>query len=322
MPTGQGSPFDCRIYFFTLRLGIILNTLAYRDAIAQGSGRLGRLLSQIKLETNFPEPACDVSPVEAIVTKKLSDRYNFLTWMLQYLTFISLPAELNLPLTFDRCISILIDMHTIGHFFEIERLQHLSIAGVGRRISALLASLFLITTEGCSGPAQFRQPNIRGLKLLEETADAVRRAAGFVPATSALWYRTARFFLAMRHVIDFIDGGDRVTQQILRLARIGPFSQALATAGVYCLPAGLEGVFQTAMDWDLQHADCACAGCSNIIWRGDLVKRTPVEIDAGKEQKFALVNPFDGFKTVFCDYCRRHCGVPWDDGNKPCVPHV
>lgn len=233
-----------------------------------------------------------------------------------------MPAELNPCPTFDRCISIFIDMHTIGHFFEIERLQHFSIAGVGRQISALLARFFLITTEGCPGSAQFRQPNIRALKLLEETAEAVRRAAGFVPPTSALWYRTARFFLAMRHVIDFIDGGDRVTQQILRLAHIGPFAQALVTAGSHCLPAGLEGVFQTAMDWDLQHADCACTGCSNIIWRGDLVNRTPVEIAAGEVQKYALVNPFDGFKTVFCDYCSRHCGVPWDDGNKPCVPHV
>lgn len=54
--------------------------------IAQGSGRLSRLLSQI--QANPAEQACDISPIEAIVINELSDRHGFLGWMLQYLQFI------------------------------------------------------------------------------------------------------------------------------------------------------------------------------------------------------------------------------------------
>ncbi|KAG6363671.1 hypothetical protein INS49_008772 [Diaporthe citri] len=321
---GQGRSFDCRILFFTLRLGIVLNALAYRDVIAQGSGRLCRLLSQIK--ANLPEQACDISPIEAIVINKLSDRHSFLTWMLQHLQFTyqhpintPLPADLIPRPTYDRCISIWVDLHTVAHFFEIERLQQFTAACVSTQITTLFTRFFLISTVGSPGSAQFKQPNIPG--MLEQTADAIARAARVVPATSGLWVRTARFFLTMRHVTDFLDGGHRVMQQILRLNHIGPFAHALVRAELFCQSAGLEGVFQTSMDWNLQHADCACTGCSNIIWRGDLVKRTSAEIASGAVQKFALVNPYDGFKTVFCDFCSRRCGVPWDNGNKPCVPH-
>lgn len=210
-------------------------------------------------------------------------------------------------------------MHTVAHFFEVKRLQKFTADYVSFHITTVVQRLFLIFTDGSPGSARFKQPNIAG--LLEETTDAIRRAAPVVPPTSELWTRTARFFLTVRHVTDFVDGGDRVRQQILRLTHIVPFVNALVTADLHSQPAGLEGVFQTAVDWNLQHADCACASCRNIIWRGDLVERTAAEIASGQAQKYALVNPYDGFKTVFCDYCSRRCGVPWDNGNKPCVPH-
>lgn len=230
-----------------------------------------------------------------------------------------LPADLHPLRTFARGISVFVDLHTVAHFFEIEVLQKSTADWVSMQITTVFKGCFLIFTEGSPGSTRFKQPNIAG--LLEQTTDAIRRAARIVPPTSEIWIYTARFFLSMRHVTDFLDGGDRVRQQILRLTHITPFVHALVRADLYSQSAGLEGVFQTAMDWNLQHADCACTGCSNIIWRGDLVKRTAAEIASGAVQKCALVNPYDGFKTVFCDFCRRRCGVPWDNGNKPCVPH-
>lgn len=245
----------------------------------------------------------------------------FLTGILQdqHPVGTPLPADLHILRPFDGYLSAFIDLHTLAHFFEVERLQEYTAGCISTQISTCFQGLFLIFTDGSPGSARFQQRNIAG--VLEQTVDAITRAARVVPPTSALWIRTARFFLTMRHVTDFPDGGDRARKQIMRLTHIAPFVYALVRADLYSQSAGLEGVFQTAVDWNLQHADCACTGCSNIIWRGDLVKRTAAEIASGQAQKYALVNPFDGFKTVFCDFCSRRCGVPWDNGNRPCVPH-
>lgn len=217
------------------------------------------------------------------------------------------------------CISRLIDMHTAAHFFEVDALKDRTSRPVSGAVTELVRRHLLIVTEGPEGPARFTQQNIPG--LLEQTTLAVLRAAPIVPSNDDMWFSTAILLRTMPQVLRYADRGDQFRQQLLRLRSIGAFASAWERAILDVTPACLDGVFPASPDWALQYADCSCAGCNKGVWRRDLVERSAAEIAGGAVQEYALINPFDGFKTMFCDFCARHCGEPWSQVRKPCVPH-
>lgn len=213
----------------------------------------------------------------------------------------------------------MIDVLIVAHFFEIGHLQDLTNRFLYGACIALEKRQYLVFTKGSPGPVQFKQHNVPG--LLEQTTLAIERAARIVPASSGMWFSIAILFRAKRQVLEDVGGGDQVSSMLLRLSSIGPFASAWTKATRDVKPGRLDGIFPSSPNWALQHTECACTACTNGVWRRDLVERTAAEVAGGAVQRCALVNPFDGYKTVFCDYCRRHCGYPWGRGNKPCVPH-
>lgn len=230
-----------------------------------------------------------------------------------------MPNGLKVVPSADRGISDLIDLHTIATFFEIDRLQRHIIALVTGFIASSLQDYFLIFSDGSTGSAHFRQINIS--VQLEQTAGAIERAAGLVPHDSHIWILSARYFLAMRQVLDGTHSGEQARQLIARLNPTVPFAHACLEVSLNTRPAGLKGIFRAPVDWNLQCVVCSCTGCSNVIFARDLVAQKADDLASGAIQKYALVNPFDGYRTVFCDFCRKRCGVPWAGGNTPCVPH-
>lgn len=230
-------------------------------------------------------------------------------------------ASPSFQFTSNTCVSRLIDTLTVAHFFEASRLQDAMNYYLFHACDQLMKRHFLIVTKGCPGLLRLKPINIPA-GLLEQTTLALRRAARIVPANSNMWYHAALIFHAKWQVLDSGDGGDRLRQQLSQLSSIGAFTAAWLEATTRKLyPIDLDGIFPVAMNLASQRAECACPGCNNGIKRTDLVERTAGEIAGGAVQKYALVNPFDGYKTMFCDFCLRRCGTPWGHHNKPCVPH-
>lgn len=214
-------------------------------------------------------------------------------------------------------ISVCIDLHTIAHFFEVVRLQ----TDTGLWISCFteneMTSHLLIVTENFLGEAHFKPYN--NPSLLEHVALAVERAAHIVPGNSNMWFPIARFYFAMLQVL-YADGGDQARRQISRLARYHGFASAWTQVSINARPLNPEGIFPPRRNAQLLQKPCACRGCSKIIWRGDFFQLTNGLVAAGVVQKYALVNPFDGYRSMFCDFCRQGCGSPWGT-NVPRAPH-
>lgn len=213
----------------------------------------------------------------------------------------------------------MIDLLTVAHFFEIGHLQDLTNRFLSGACKELSKRQYLVSAKGATRSLQFKQQNIPG--MLEMTALALQRAAHVVPANSDMWFSVAALFRAKRQVLECVDGGDQLGAVLSRLSAIGPFASAWVKATCHLKPGSLDGIFPSSPNWALQHTECTCKACTKGVWRKDLVERTAAEIAAGAVQRYALVNPSDGYKTVFCDYCRRHCGFPSRRGNTPCVPH-
>lgn len=230
------------------------------------------------------------------------------------------PDALKFGLSADRGISELIDLCTVATFFGVPRLEHFVKAVLNNYHATILRNCFLVFSEGSTGSAEWRrQFNLSS--QLQHVADAVERAAPIVPHNSYMWIPAARYFLALRQVLDGTDGGEQAMHVIARLNPIAPFAHACLEVSLNIRPASLVGVFRSPVDWNLQCEVCACTACSNVIFARDLIARREDDIAEGAVQKYALVNPFDGYRTLFCDFCRTRCGVPWAGGNKPCVPH-
>lgn len=235
---------------------------------------------------------------------------------------ISIIKQLALPsfrLDNAACITRLIDILVVARFFEIGPLQENINQSLFSVCMKFVQQHFFIFTKRPAGPLRFKQYNIPG--LLESTTPAIFRAAPFVPANSRMWSSVVLVYRTRRQVDDFTDVGEQVNQHIRRLSSISAFASAWLRATFTLKTVSLDGIFSQSPNWALQTADCACSACSMRVWRRDLVERLPGEVATGAVQKYALINPFDGFKTVFCDYCFRNCGVPWGNGNKPCDPH-
>jgi hypothetical protein len=231
-----------------------------------------------------------------------------------------LPNGLEILLSAARGISELIDLHSVAVFFEIRRLERYMIGLVGGYLVSAWKNSFLIFSDRTMGSPRFRQINIYG--ELEQTAGAIERAGRLIPRDSYMWILCARYLLTMRQVIDGTDGtcSNQVNRIIARLNLTVPFAHACLEVNIQIRPASLKGVFRSAVDWDSQCEICACTGCDKVIFPRDLVERKANDLAAGAVQEFALVNPFDGYRTMFCGYCRNRCGVPWG-GNRPCMPH-
>ncbi|KAG8165297.1 hypothetical protein KVR01_005572 [Diaporthe batatas] len=327
-PEGRG--FDCRLTFFTLRLGVLFHWVTHRDVVISGSALLRKLLGHFPRDRFQIVQAVDITPIESILKTKLFD-HNWILWTLQYLQFAHdypkghpdrrpFPDALAFALSADHGISELIGLCTVATFFGIPHLKAIVISGWNFYHTTLLKNILLVSSEGSTGTAQWmRQANLSS--QLQHVADAVERAAPIVPRDSHMWISVARFLLALRQVLDGTDGGEQVRQVIARLNPIAPFAHACVEVSLNIRPASLVGVFRSPVDWNLQCETCACTACANVIFARDLVARTADEIAGGAVQKSALVNPFDGFRTLFCDFCTQRCGVPWAGGNKPCVPH-
>lgn len=303
-----------------------------------------------------PSQVCNVDPIESLLDNNVPYQNGAIAWIFRYLQFscksarhpgeanshilypiasdstyssddhpgdISFIQQLTSPsLRFDNaaCISRLVDFLSVAHFFEVGPLQ----IGISRYLSSACRKFMqlhlLIFSKGPSGSLRFKQL-VKVPGLLESTTYALIRAASIVPANSDMWFSTAMVYRTMRLVLESAGGGDQVTQQLLRLSSISAFASAWVRATCELKHPFLDGIFPQSPNWALQSTDCACSACKKRVWRKDLVERTAAEKAAGAVQKFALVNPYDGYKTVFCDYCLHNCGVPWGSGNKPRNPH-
>lgn len=231
------------------------------------------------------------------------------------------PIALRFTLSPDRGISELVDLCTVATFFQAPRLEQLAKTTLNNLHATLLRDCFLVFSDGCTGTAQWTGRQFKFCSQMQRVADAVERAAPVVPRDSNMWIAVARYFLALRQVLDGTNNGQQVSRVLARLNPIVPFAHACLEVSLTIRPASLVGVFRSPVDWNLQCEVCACTACSNIIFARDLIRRTADDMAGGAIQKHALVNPFDGYRTLFCDFCRERCGVPWAGRNKPCVPH-
>lgn len=220
----------------------------------------------------------------------------------------------------DDCrIPAVINLYTIVYFFEIQHLQDRISVWTMTVITEELRKSLLVFNESVAGPARFKQYD--KLRLLQQTALALERAANIVPGTSDLWRSLAAFLHVILGMLDHTDHGNEAKQHVLRLYRFPAFVYAWFSVDTSSRRPDLEGIFPPATRDSDEGKECACANCRKRVRREDVVRLTDAEVARGAGQKYALVNPFDGYRTLFCDFCRQRCGVPWARTNMPRAPH-
>ncbi|KAL1859809.1 hypothetical protein Daus18300_009399 [Diaporthe australafricana] len=326
---GQGNApaADCIIIFFTHESGVVLHALARRDALIQGSGFFRKLLSKITAGRPIRQ-ACDIEPLAAILSNDPSgqapDGFSLFRGVLRYLqSRYDRPGDSSVLHALgyrvpddDRRIPALINLCTIAYFFEIQHLQDRIPVSMSKVMREELRTSLLVFNESSAGPARFKQYD--KASLLQQTALALEKAANIVPATSVLCHCSATFLRAISGMLDDTDQGNEAKQHIWALNRFPAFVHAWISTDTN---PQLEGIFPAATVDSDGGKECACAGCSKRVRREDVVRLTDAEVALGEAQEYALVNPFDGYRTLFCDFCRRGCGVPWARTNVPRAPH-